>query len=341
MTDLVFDARWIGAHGIGRFASEIAARLDAHDVLPLTTAPTAPLDPWRVAAYLRRRRPALYLTPGFNPPSRAVLAAGVPYVLTIHDLIHLDVAGEANWLKRQYYERLVRPAIAHAAAVLTVSEHARARIAAWAEVDVERITVVGNGVDRATFHPDVAPAPRERPYLFWIGNEKPHKNLDGLLRAFGAAALPEDLELVLAGAVSDRALAAWRPHAGSAAERVHHVGRISDAELAALYRGSVATIVPSLAEGFGLPAAEALACGAPVVAFATTSIPEVVGDAARLVPWSDDPRERTTRLARALEAIVADTAFRDAATACGPAQIAPFTWDAAAARVRAVIDAVG
>ena len=89
---LLVDARWVGQHGIGRFAREIIARLPEARPLPLRGSPTSPYDPLRMSLALSALRPAVFFNPGFNAP----LWNAVPTVFTIHDLIHLRVDGEGG-----------------------------------------------------------------------------------------------------------------------------------------------------------------------------------------------------------------------------------------------------
>jgi glycosyltransferase involved in cell wall biosynthesis len=322
--DLVCDARWIGAHGIGRFAREVLQRLD-HQPLPLSGSPAAPADPWRVGRVLRRLRPRLYFTPGFNPPWRSP----VPFVLTLHDLIHLNVPDRGRRLRRLYYQGLVRPAARRAAAVLTVSRHSAGRIAAWAGIDAARVIVVGNGVS-SCFTPRGRVERPGWPYVLFVGSAKRHKNLAGLLAAWAAARLAPELRLVVAGPVTSAFLD------GAAArdleERVRFLGTVDDEALAGWYRGAEAVACPSLEEGFGLVPIEAMACGTPVLAAARSALPEVTGDAALLV----DP-ERVADLARGLERVTGEEPLRGTLRQRGLERASAFDWEGVAQRVRAAL----
>lgn len=317
---IAFDARWMGRHGIGRFATELSARIACTPLLE-HGRPLDLIDPWRVSRALRRTAPRLYLTPGFNPPART----SVPFIMTVHDLIHLDVPEERSVAKRVYYERLVRPALRRAAAVLTVSEHARRRIVEWSGIDSGAVHVVGNGV-AAAFTPEgsVHQEPGHAPYCFWIGNPKAHKNLPRTIAAFLAADVDPAMRLVICGATR----ADLRDDPGP---RVTFVTAPDDAELAALYRGASMTLIVSLVEGFGLPAIESMACGTPVIAARATALPEVVGDAALLV----DPLE-TEAIAAAITRVARGDEPELAAR--GRERATSFTWEKVAQRVQAVID---
>ena len=96
-SDVVADARWIGPHGIGRFASEVLRRLPGIRPLATRLPLLHPLEPLLLHAALRRMRPRRYFTPGFNPPYRSP----VPVVMTLYDLIHLRVPAESDWRKRR------------------------------------------------------------------------------------------------------------------------------------------------------------------------------------------------------------------------------------------------
>jgi alpha-1,3-rhamnosyl/mannosyltransferase len=172
-----------------------------------------------------------------------------------------------------------------------------------------------------------------QPYLLSMGNTKPHKDLQTLLRAFAhvAPALP-DLRLLLVGEEPPGYLDAVP--AGAPPEvraRVTFTGRVSDAELRALYAGASAFVFPSRYEGFGLPPLEAMALGAPVVCANAASLPEVVGDAALLFPAGD-----VGALAEALSRVLGDPALRERASQAGRERAAEFTWERTAAATVAV-----
>ena len=113
MAAFLADYRWIGPHGIGRFARELRDRLPALHPLPRCWPLLHPLDPLILAGMLHWLRPQVYFSPGFNPPVRSP----VPYVFTIHDLMHLRVPAEAGLAKQLYYRLAVCPAAHRAARV--------------------------------------------------------------------------------------------------------------------------------------------------------------------------------------------------------------------------------
>lgn len=325
---ILVDDRWIGRHGIGRFAAEVIRRLDDAEGLAgrLPSPPLHPLDPWRLAREVRRRRPDVFFTPGFNPPWHVPC----PFVFCLHDMVHLDVPAESTPLKRLYYGALVAPAARRAAAILTLSEASRARIVARLGVPVEMIRIVGCGVE-PVFTPDGPRVERTRPYLLYVGNLKPHKNFRRTAEAFARSRATRDHDLV---AVAHPTTAARRHLAQLGLEdRVEWRSGVDDADLAALYRGADALLQISLVEGFGLPLLEALASGTPALIADASALPEVAGKAALAV----DPLD-VESITAGIDRILGDEALRRELSARGLAHAAAFTWERTAGLVRQALD---
>lgn len=232
-------------------------------------------------ARVRRERPRVLL----NLMPEGLLAPGLPQVTTVHDV--LPLLYPSAYPRQQYYFRYYVPAVLRASqAVIVSSESTRGDLLRFYDVPAEKVHVVLPGYDPGHFGPAQPVPPSDgEPYLLYVGNVMPHKNLVRLVEAFAIVARQLPVRLVLRGwgrarhvnllgerigALGVGARIDWRPYAG-------------DDELVALYRGARALVLPSLHEGFGLTALEAMACGTPVVAAGVSSIPEVVGDAALLV----------------------------------------------------------
>lgn len=320
------DDRWIGPHGIGRFAREIRDRLPALRSLPALWPLLHPLDPVVLSGMLCWLCPQVYFSPGFNPP----LWSPVPFVFTLHDLIHLHFPAEASLAKHVYYRLVVRPAIHRAYRVLTVSRYTKQEILAWAEVPDEHVVVVGNGVGPA-FCPGGRRHAPGYPYIFYVGNYKPHKNLARLLQGFARSGLRKDVRLVLTGAPD--AVLSHQITALKLQNQVVYAGQLTDTDLAAHYRGALALVCPSLYEGFGLPPLEAMACGTPVVTSNITALPEVIGDAAVLI----DPYN-VEAIAWGIQCVVEDSALRQSLSDKGLVRAKQFTWEHTARRVRQVLE---
>ena len=325
MATILADHRWCGPHGIGRFAGEVLRRVPELAPVPAPWPLLHPLEPARLAWMLGRLRPRVYVSPGFNPP----LWSPGPCVFTLHDLIHLQCPAESSLTRQAYYRLVVRPAMRWASRVLTVSKYVKQELLAWAGVPDDRIVVVGNGVG-----PPFDPAgPRHAPgypYLFYVGNRKPHKNLSRLLQGYARSGLRGDVRLVLTGppdAETHRQLAVL-----GVTDGVDYTGQLTDAELAAYYRGAVALVCPSLYEGFGLTPLEAMACGTPVLTSNVTALPEVVGEAALQV----DPHD-VEAIAWGLQCIVQDSALRQDLVRQGLDRARLFTWEQTATRVWQVV----
>lgn len=198
----------------------------------------------------------------------------------------------------------------------------------------ERVEVVPFGVppvDTGTAAPAVPAAVGEGPFVLALGAADARKALDSLVRAFGALAADGgwgDLGLVLAGpgGPADEALeAAVDALPRPIAARVIRLGWVSDAERRALLARAAVLAYPSRYEGFGFPVLEAMAAGTPVVTTAAGAIPEVVGDAAEVVPVGDD-----TALAAGLSKVVDDGGRRAELVAAGRRRAAGYTWAATA-----------
>lgn len=323
---IFYDARWIGDHGIGR----VARMLDQALRLPhlqVGGAPSSPLDALRMFFAIMFRTPAksCVFSPGYNAP----LFTFKRYVFMIYDLNHIDRAENSSRLKRIYYALIMRRACRNAAAVMTVSEYSKARIVEWAGVPESQVINVGIGVDSA-YSPAVAPHVPGYPYLLCVSNRRPHKNEPRVLEAFAKAKIDPDIRLILTGAATDGLLALAARF--GIAQRLVFAGRVPETDLPSYYRGAVALVFPSLYEGFGLPAIEAMACGVPVLTSNTTSLPEAAGDAALLV----EP-ESVEQISAGIERLCGDQQLRAQMIERGFVQAAHFTWEMTTTRVSNVL----
>jgi glycosyltransferase involved in cell wall biosynthesis len=303
----------------------------------------------RMPALLDDLGPAVHHSPHYTMPERA----RVPVVVTVHDLTFFD---HPEWHERQkvvLFRRAIRTVCRRAAAIVCVSATTADRLRAVCEVSVP-VVVAPHGVDHRRFRPD-DPVPGSdeaalaglgldpsRRLVVFVGTLEPRKGVAGLVRAFDAVAgRHEDVQLVLAGqrgwGPDDVGRAIGRARHG---ERVVRTGYVPDAAVPALLRRAAAVAYPALEEGYGLPALEALACGAPLVTTSGTAMAEMAGGAALLVGPGD-----VDGLAGALDAILsggATAAARDRRRA-GLAAAAARTWDRSAelhmAGYRAAADA--
>jgi len=324
---ILFDARWVGNHGIGRFASELLKLLPELTPFDRKRRPWHPLDPGLLGAELWLRRPGLFFSPGYNVP----VGWPYPYVFTLHDLHHLCVPEDSSPAKRAYYKYILRPACHKAAFLLTGSEYSRHEIQEWAKLKDEKIVAVSYGVDLPFTHSGRRYEPGY-PYLLYVGSHKPHKNLARLLKAFAISGVQKDVRLLLTGSEETelaKQIAGLGLNGG-----VVFAGFPADDDLADLFRGAAGFVFPSLYEGFGLPPLEAMACGVPVLTSNVCSLPEVVGDAAILI----DPLD-VEDIAQGIQRLIGDDALREDLRWKGVERARRFSWGETARRTRQVLDA--
>jgi glycosyltransferase involved in cell wall biosynthesis len=318
--------------GVERWARELSVRLPA--LAPeryVVARPPAALahragHAWEqvvlpVDAAARRARAILC-------PANLAPLASRRTVVVLHDVAPLR---EPGWYSEPYvrWQRAVLPRIAkRAALVITPSAFSRAEVVDLLDVPEARVAVVPGGVD-ARFTPTADPAPAraalglgERPYVLTVASRTARKNL-AVLDVAARRLAERGVDLVAAGGD--------RPQFRSEADTtgVRALGHVDDALLPGLYAGAAAFVLPSLYEGFGLTALEAMAAGVPVVAADRGALPEVCGAAAQLV----DPTDAEA-VAAALEHALDDPARWRAA---GPRRAAPLTWDATARGVDALL----
>jgi glycosyltransferase involved in cell wall biosynthesis len=271
----------------------------------------------------------------FVPAHSLPLCPPPASVATIHDLGYLYFPGEhgsKRWLRHLANGWSAR----RASHVIAVSAATRDDLVRHYKIGAERISVVHHGVD-PSFRPAASTrvaAVRERyglecPYFLFVGTLQPRKNYGRLLAAFGKFVDDDSAKhrLALVGATgwqSDRLDRVLGTLGRRARDRVRRLGFVPDSDLPPLLTGAAGLVFPSLHEGFGLPALEAMACGAPVVASNTSSFPEVVGEAGLLV----DPLS-VTAITQGLARLATDAVLRGELRHRGLARAASFTWERA------------
>ncbi len=295
------------------------------------------LDPLLLPLELPFARPDVYHSVQLSLPA----VRRCRTVITIHDLAPL------HW--PDHYLRLPYSRVGHAwayalarraDAVIAVSEATKADVVERLRVDDSRVTVIPEAVDGS-----FAPPPREvaralvrarfgvaAPYVLYVGQFDPRKNIDGLIAAYAEAAERHaDLRLVIVGQLGKLAsfLYGALEQGRAPRDRVVVTGQVTDAELAALYAGAECLLHAALLEGFGLTPLESLAAGTPVVGLRAGAVAEVVGGAGMLVDRAGD-------LGAALVSYLADPALADGLRARAKARAALFSWDRAARDTLAV-----
>lgn len=343
---IIWDARKARDFGIGRYVTSLLAALarrgtfrlsaiafpedrellpESVDLLPCRAPHYSLREVISVGRILSGTPHDLFHAPHYVTP--AAPFGGRPMVVTVHDLMHLSRPEHASPAKRLYARTMIGRALDGAARVIAVSEATRDEIGAFRSPQLSKVRVVPNGVDDR-FLGEIPAADRERvrkthgldtPYVLFLGNDKPHKNLTRLVQAFET--LPPTHGLVLAGGATART------------GGVHALGRVPEADLPALLAEATALALPSLAEGFGLPVLEAQAAGTPVLCSRRGGLAEAAGEAAVFV----DP-ESVDSIAEGLTRLLGDAALRGRLSAEGRAHARRFTWDAAAEATAAVYE---
>ena len=263
-----------------------------------------------------------------SPHPLVIPSRGAAQVVTIHDLDFLDHPEHTTAEIHRDYPRLVRHHAHRAAQVIVPSRYTADQVARRLGVSAKAITICPNGA------PAWTPRPRqpEPAHLLFVGTLTPRKNIRVLIDAYTQLLQkrPETPPLVLAGPPAAES-AEWRValERPLLRGRVRCTGYLAKAELKGYYEAACALVIPSLNEGFGIPALEAMTIGVPVVAADRGALPEVVGDAGLLV----DPTDPSA-LAEAIDRVTRDQAFAKVCVERGFVQAARYSWDASARALR-------
>ncbi len=305
---LVLDARWLMT-GIGRYTMNLLRELKPMDgsihLRTITTAQhAATVSPFsdevrvvnapiytvreQFVMPLAARSSDLLHVPHYNAP---LLHRG-PLLVTISDLTHiLDTQFRRTLKSRLYAQPMLRIVAARADHIFTVSEYSKQRIIEYLRVTPAKVIVVHNGVAPG-FHPlDRASARQQTcssfgidgPYILYVGNLKPHKNVPGLLRALALLRAGNKLQhklLIIGGDGLGRAAVERLARDLGLGDYVVVRWSVPEDRMAKAYCGADLLILPSFEEGFGLPVLESMACGTPVVCSRAASLPEVADGAA-------------------------------------------------------------
>ncbi len=360
---IVLDARKLHDFGIGTYIRNLVSGLSTLDTLNSyvlltkpgdtdissfagpnaravveTAGPYSAAEQWRIPLAAARARADLLHEPHYVLPPLTRCKT----IVTIHDCIHLRFP---EYLPSRaasvYAHAMIRIAARKADHVLTVSDASKRDILFYTGIADDKVTVIHNGLDsRFSGAPDRAAIERvqerfqlDHPFVLYVGNIKPHKNIDRLIAAFAAARTdgPDGLKLVVIGdETSNYPSVRQAVHRHRLDKHVRFFGFQPAATLVVFYRLARAFVFPSLYEGFGLPPLEAMANDTPVVTSNVSSLPEVAGDAALLV----DPYD-VASIADGIRRAVTDESLRQTLISRGRARAQHFSWTTAAANTLA------
>lgn len=281
---------------------------------------------------VRKAAPDVFHGPHYTLPA----GIGCPGVVTFHDPTFFTMPEVHERAKVAYFTRLARVGVKRAARVIAVSAYAGRGAIEHAGASADQVDVVPLGVDHVRYHPNPPSADArllrhlgiDGPYVLWVGALEPRKDVPTLLDAFAKFVAPDfDHRLVLVGPPAWGAAAIEQSIIQARlGDRILRTGYVTDDEKVALYRGATLLAYPSLAEGFGLPVLEAMACGTPVITTTGSACEEVGGGAVRTVPPGS-----VDALGSALTELLSSDSERAKLSAAGIERASEFSWENTAA----------
>jgi glycosyltransferase involved in cell wall biosynthesis len=312
---ILIDSRWDGETGIGRMYREIMARKPGEVNVSEVQSQMALghlLSPVMLAKEIRNSTAELFYSPSFMPP----LYAKIPFVFTIHDLMHLFYYSP---LHAVYYKQVIARCATKAKKLITVSEFSKNQLVEHLGLKENLISVIYNGIS-PSFLSNTETSITERPYFLYVGNRRKNKNVPAMIKAFAAAKIPQDFVFALSGYPDTELMVLIKKL--DVEKRVQFLGFIPEEALPKCYKGAFATMFVSLMEGFGLPVLESMASGTPVLTSSASSLPEIAGNAALCV----DPMD-VAAISSGIEKLVNDKEYYRQCVDRGKIRAAEFSWD--------------
>lgn len=342
--NLTIDIRMINSSGIGTYIHEILKRLVIDDLLNITLLSSNALATERYWLHKKNikiinfeskiytikeqirflnlipKNTDIFWSPHYNIP----LAYPGKLLATVHDVFHLANPQFVDGYHKRIYAKMMFYALSRKAdAIITVSNFSKNELLKYIDYEPNKVYPIHNGVDSRWFSV-ISERKCAKPYLLYVGNVKPHKNLTRLLQAYSLIIdkIPHDLIIVgkKEGFITGDTTVA--DIASRLQGRVQFTGYVTDEELQQYFVNSEALVFPSLYEGFGLPPLEAMACGCPVAVSDIPAVSEVCGDAAIFFnPLS------ITDMADKMVHITQDKSLRASMVQRGLARAKQFTWE--------------
>ena len=268
----------------------------------------------------------------YTPIPEAPLYTKCRYIVMCHDLIPLRFPRATSPLTN-YFRYIVPQVLQQAEHIICNSEATAKDIVNFYGTAASKITPILLGYDTANFYPRTSPSAIAQPYFLYLGRQDPYKNLSGLINAF--AAIPnQDYHLAIAGSTDPRYTPQLQQQAQELGieDRVIWLDYLDYQQLPVVISNAIALVFPTLWEGFGLPALEAMACGTPVITSNLASLPEITGDAAILI----DPYNIFSITSAMIE-IGADLEMRSQLSQLSIQQARKFSWDKTGAATKEVL----
>ncbi|NLG34399.1 MAG: glycosyltransferase family 4 protein [Lentisphaerae bacterium] len=276
----------------------------------------------RLPRRVRRARVDVLWSPGYTAP----LFCACPQVVSLLDMQYKRFPRDVSWLAARTMDLLYPAAARRCEAVVAISEFTKADVVRFTGIPADKVTVTPLAAD-PSFGVPAGPPPAEvrgTPYLLCVANTYPHKNVDGLVRAFNRIAGDIPHRLVLVGKPRLGEPAAAAALAETPPGRAVRLSDLRRRDLIALYQGADGFVFPSLYEGFGLPVLEAMTAGTPVLTTREASIPEVGGDAVRYA----DSRDEAAFAAALREFAELPPSERERQAVAAKERARGFTWEA-------------
>ena len=321
--------------GLDKYSQEIAKRLDVKKVTTRRYLSLA--EAYKLARSIRSQGGIVHLPNQHF--ARYAIFLNQPFIVTVHDLARCCFNFDPETISEKILLNLDIRYIKRASHIIADSQNTRKDLIEYLKIPIDRITVIYPSVDHSIFKPcDVKPL--DKPYILYVGSERPRKNLGRLFEAFTKlkTEFPE-LKLVKVGPSGRhkrfRRDTMRKSDSLGISRDIIFVDHIPELELAHYYSSAALLAYPSLYEGFGLPPLEAMACGCPVVTSNTSSLPEVVGEAGIMVNPYD-----TDSLSQAIRRVLTDDKLRNNMVRKGLEQAKKFSWEKTAEQTLEVYNKV-
>lgn len=323
--------------GVDKYSQELAERLNVKQIL--TSRYLSFREGYRLSRLIRDEPDIVHL-PNHHF-ARFALFRKNPYIVTVHDLVRFYFPFDPEKLSERISLKLDIWNIKRSSHIIAISQHTRNDLMKYMKIPEGRITVIYDGIDREIYRPyDVKLRLLDKPYILYVGSERPRKNLRSLFEAFAVLKKEfPDLKLLKVGPAGR--YDEYRRNSEKQLSRlgikndVAFIDYVSEYDLVSYYCSAELLAYPSFYEGFGLPPLEAMSCGCPVVASNASSIPEVVGDAGLLVSPHD-----IEGLAQAMRRVLADNKLRGDMVKKGLEQSKRFSWEKTAKQTQEVYNRV-